>query len=219
MKAITVTFVITVNLFVASLLLSGCFKDKNGNTKMLTPMPGPIPEEITAEMQVKRGEYLVNSVGCDDCHTPKIFKPNGEMELDFSRRLSGHPADEALPEIVDKSILKDYMVFTPSFTSGAGPWGTSFSANLTPDQTGIGNWTEENFLKAIKEGKLKGLDGSRPLLPPMPWFVYKNMTDEDLKAIFAYLKSLPPVKNIVPAPLPPALEAPLTSLTHDPSKQ
>lgn len=213
MKAIT----ITVTLILASFLMPGCYKDKDGKTKMLTPMPGPIPEEITAEMQIQRGGYLVNAIGCDDCHTPKILGPNGEVELDLNRRLSGHPANETLPEIVDKSILKDYALFSSSFTSTTGPWGTSFAANLTPDQTGIGNWTEENFLKAIKEGKLKGLDGSRPLLPPMPWFVYKNLTDEDLKAMFAYLKSLPPVKNIVPAPIPPATEAPLSSLT--PSKQ
>ena len=73
---------------------------------------------------------------------------------------------------------------------------------VTSDATGIGNWKEEQFIKAIREGKYKGLDNTRPLLPPMPWFVYKNLTDDDLKSIFAFLKSTNPVKNVVPAPKP-----------------
>ena len=76
----------------------------------------------------------------------------------------------------------------------------SFAANLTSDDTGIGNWTEENFMRALRKGKFKGLEGSRDLLPPMPWFVYKNMTDEDLKSIYAYLKTVPAVENVVPSP-------------------
>ena len=84
-----------------------------------------------------------------------------------------------------------------------GPWGTSFAANLTPDETGIGNWSFGQFKKALTEGKAKGLDGGRMLLPPMPWPNYVSMQEADLRAIFAYLKSIPPVKNIVPAPVPP----------------
>lgn len=87
-------------------------------------------------------------------------------------------------------------------TSAVGPWGMSFTANISSDETGIGNWKEEQFIKALREGKYKGLDQSRPLLPPMPWFVYKNMTDDDLRSIFAFLKSSKPVKNVVPAPIP-----------------
>ncbi|HNL40505.1 MAG TPA: hypothetical protein PKH43_15245, partial [Saprospiraceae bacterium] len=64
--------------------------------------------------------------------------------------------------------------------------------------------TEEQFINAIRKGKLKGLDNSRTLLPPMPWPNYARMSDDELKAIFAFLKSLPPVKNVVPAPIPPA---------------
>ena len=88
-------------------------------------------------------------------------------------------------------------------TAAAGPWGVSFAANLTPDQSGIGTWTEEQFKKALTQGKFKGLDGARILLPPMPWFNFTELKDEDTKAIFAYLKSLPPVKNVVPAHVPP----------------
>ena len=84
-------------------------------------------------------------------------------------------------------------------TSAVGPWGMSFAANITSSETGIGNWTEENFIRAIRKGKFKGLEGSRDLLPPMPWFAYKNMTDEDIKSVFAFLQSTKPVENIVPA--------------------
>jgi cytochrome c553 len=85
-------------------------------------------------------------------------------------------------------------------TAAIGPWGISYAANLTPDDTGTGNWTEAQFMKAIREGKSKGLDGARPLLPPMPWEVARNMSDEDLKAVFAYLQSVKPIKNVVPNP-------------------
>jgi hypothetical protein len=158
--------------------------------------------ELTPEMKVKRGEYLVNSMGCDDCHSPKVMTPQGPVP-DQKRRLSGHPANEPLAPIADPSVLKDYVLFSMGQTSATGPWGTSFSANLTPDDTGIGNWSEEQFFKAIREGKSKGLDGSRPLLPPMPWFVYKNLSNQDISSIFAYLQSLPPVSNVAPAPVPP----------------
>jgi hypothetical protein len=76
-------------------------------------------------------------------------------------------------------------------------------ANLTPDATGIGNWKEEQFIYALRNGKMKGLAGSRPMLPPMPWQMYRNMTDDELKAIFAYLKTTKPIRNIVPQPTPP----------------
>ena len=95
------------------------------------------------------------------------------------------------------------MLFNMNLTAFVGPWGLSYAANLTPDDTGIGAWTFENFLTAIRKGKYKGLEGSRDLLPPMPWQMYRNMTDDDLKAVFTYLKSLPPISNIVPAPKSP----------------
>lgn len=74
-------------------------------------------------------------------------------------------------------------------TAWTGPWGISYSANLTPDETGTGNWTEEQFIRAIREGKSKGLQNGRSLLPPMPWQTLRIMKDEELKAIFAYLKN------------------------------
>jgi hypothetical protein len=151
-----------------------------------------------AEM-VKRGEYLVSIIGCDDCHSPKKIGPHG-LELIPELRLSGYPSDRPIQNADSNVVKQGWAMFGGDFTSAAGPWGMSFAANITSDATGIGNWKEEQFIKAIREGKYKGLDGTRPLLEPMPWFVYMNMTDDDLKSIFAYLKTTKPVKNIVPSP-------------------
>lgn len=158
-------------------------------------------ETATMDDPVKHGEHLVNSIGCHDCHTPKIFTEKG-IELDTSRLLSGHPVDEAMPPY-DAETTKGYVLFTMGLTAVVGPWGTSFAANLTPDATGIGSWNEGQFIYAIRNGKYKGLEGSRDLLPPMPWPAYRNLSDQDLKAIFAYLQSIKPVENVVPSPIPP----------------
>lgn len=165
-------------------------------------------EPNTVVDKVKRGQLLVASVGCNDCHSPKIMTDRGP-EVDPERRLSGHPFQENLPPY-DKETAKSYVLFSMGLTAAVGPWGTSFAANLTPDESGIGNWSEAQFLKAIKEGKFKGMDNTRPLLPPMPWTEYRNLPDEDLKAIFAYLKTIKPIDNVVPAAIlatPQPLEA------------
>lgn len=148
---------------------------------------------------VQRGKYLVNAMGCDDCHSPKRMGPNGP-ELIPELRFSGFPHNGKLPTVNVAEIKKGWSLFAPDLTAAVGPWGISYAANITSDDTGIGAWKEEQFVKAIREGKLKGLDGTRPLLPPMPWFVYKNLNDKDLKAIFAFLKTSTPVENIVPLP-------------------
>jgi cytochrome c553 len=150
---------------------------------------------------VERGRYLVQSIGCGDCHTPKKMGPNGP-EPDVSRLLSGHPESEKLPA-PPPSKGPWIASVAGDMTAWAGPWGVSYTANLTPDQnTGIGIWTEQMFIDALRKGKHMGV--SRPILPPMPWQSFRNLSDEDLKGIFAYLKSLPPVRNHVPDPLPPA---------------
>ena len=151
---------------------------------------------MSRDSMVKRGGYLVSIMGCNDCHTPKKMGPQGPV-LDEERILSGHPSEVPVASY-DANTSKNWILFNQMLTNYVGPWGTSFSANLTPDSTGIGSWTEAQFLKAIREGKYKGLDNTRPLLPPMPWQEFRNATDEDLKAIFAYLKSIKPVKNVVP---------------------
>ena len=168
------------------------------NVKSTEEKASPIPTE--ADM-VKRGEYLVASIGCDDCHSPKKMGPNGP-EVIQELRFSGYPADRPVQKEVGTSGKMGWMLFGGDLTSSVGPWGMSFAANISSDETGIGNWTEHNFLTAIRTGKMKGLENGRPMLPPMPWFNFKNMTDEDLKSIFAYLKTSKPVRNIVPGPVP-----------------
>jgi hypothetical protein len=154
---------------------------------------------ISQDSLIKRGSYLVNSIGCDDCHSPKKFGPNGP-ELDMDNRFGGHLASVPTGKVNTSVINDGWALFAMDLTSAVGPWGQSYSANISSDETGIGNWSEEQFLRAIREGKSKGLKEGRPLLPPMPWFVYKNMSDTDLKAIFAYLKTTKPVRNVVPGP-------------------
>ena len=155
---------------------------------------------LTQEELVKRGDYLVNSIGCDDCHSPKRMGKH-EPEIIEELRFSGYPSARLIQKVDTQSVKNGWMLLGSDLTNAVGPWGMSFAANISSDATGIGNWTEAQFIKALREGKYKGLDQSRPVLPPMPWFVYKNMTDEDLRSIFAYLKSSKPVQNVVPAPL------------------
>ncbi|MFT3932551.1 MAG: c-type cytochrome [Chitinophagaceae bacterium] len=150
---------------------------------------------------VARGKYLVSTIGCDDCHSPKRMGAHGP-ELIPELRFSGFQQNGQLPPVDTTQIAKGWILFAPDLTSAVGAWGASYSANITSDSTGIGNWTEENFFLSMREGKAKGLANNRPLLPPMPWQNFKNLEDEDLKAIFAYLKTTPPVKNVVPAPKP-----------------
>jgi len=154
---------------------------------------------LSNDSLVKRGSYLVNAMGCDDCHSPKRMGEHGP-EVIPELRFSGYPSTRPLAK-VDTNVLKQgWALLGPDLTNAVGPWGMSFAANISSDETGIGTWNEQQFMKAIREGKYKGLDGSRSLLPPMPWFMYRNLNDEDLRSIFAFLKSTKPVENIVPAP-------------------
>lgn len=154
------------------------------------------------ESQVLQGEHLVTIAGCNDCHTPKMMTDHGPV-LDTSLRLSGHPALLPAPDVDRKLMESKGLAVTGDLTAWVGPWGVSYAANLTPDATGTGNWKEEQFIYALRNGKSKGLESSRSLLPPMPWEMYKHMTDGEIKAVFAYLKSIKPISNVVPQPLPP----------------
>ena len=154
-----------------------------------------------ASGRVQRGKYLVSAMGCGGCHTPKTMTPTGPRS-DESRFLSGHPEGSALgpPPQLDPGG----WVATSSWdtTAWSGPWGVSYSANLTPDEnTGIGSWSEDTFVRALRTGRHMGV--SRPILPPMPWGAFRNLTDEDLQSMYAYLKTVPPVRNRVPEPEPP----------------
>ena len=153
--------------------------------------------------QVERGQYLVKTSGCHDCHTPFKLGPNGP-EPDMSRMLAGHPEAMQMPPVPTLPPGPWLMVSAATNTAHAGPWGVSFTANLTPDaETGLGKWTVKDFKDTIRTGRHMGR--GRPVLPPMPVPVYNNMTDRDLEAVFAYLRTVPAVKNKVPEPRPPAL--------------
>jgi hypothetical protein len=160
------------------------------------------PKAGAASAQVRRGEYLVTIGGCNDCHTPWKMGPNGP-ENDRTRMLSGHPQDLVIPAAPAAGAGPWAIAVAGTFTAWSGPWGVSFTANLTPDpETGLGKWTAQNFMQAMRTGRHMGR--GRPIMPPMPWQNYGQMTDDDLKATFAYLQSIPPIRNRVPDPIPPA---------------
>lgn len=123
--------------------------------------------------KVARGEYLVNSVmACMACHTV-LGKESHMPELDklgAGGRLFGK--EEGLP-------------------------GNIYSSNITPDpETGLGNWTDDEILRAMREGISKN---GQALFPMMPYLAYHEMGDEDAHAVVAYLRTIKPVKNKVPA--------------------
>jgi hypothetical protein len=178
-----------------------CASDTNTETKTDTLAE---KKESSLSDPVARGQYLTVVAGCNDCHTPKKFGPQGP-EFDTTRLLSGHPAGSPLPPIDPKALQPgNWVLFASDLTSTVGPWGISYAANLTPDSaTGIGAWDEASFVKALRTGKHMGLETGRPILPPMPWQTIGKMNDEDLKAIFTYLKTIQAISNRVPGPVPP----------------
>jgi len=159
----------------------------------------PLPQP-PAGVSVERGKYLVTVMDCNGCHTP--FRMG---EPDMTRQLSGHPASLQMP--TPPRVTAPWgVVLAETNTAWSGPWGVSYTTNLTSDRaTGIGMWTEAQFIQTIRTGR-KGGSG-RPLLPPMPWPMYGQLTDDDLKSILAYLKTIPAISNQVPqavvAPPPP----------------
>jgi hypothetical protein len=158
------------------------------------------PEQSQAH-RIARGKYLVQFGGCNDCHTPVKLTPQGPQP-DLERYMSGHPANANFPP-PPKLPPGPWFAVTGAFTAWAGPWGISYAANLTPDvNTGLGIWTEDLFIRTMRTGKHFGT--ARDILPPMAWRNMSHLSDEDLGAILAYLKSSPPVYNQVPVPVPPA---------------
>lgn len=157
--------------------------------------------ELDAAAALERGEYLVTAMGCNDCHTPWHMTPNGP-EPDMSKMLSGHPSGFVVttPPKLDAPWI---AAVAATNTAVSGPWGISYSANLTPDlDTGIGRWTEEEFVATLRSGRHMGR--GRELLPPMPWKFFGQLDDQDLHAIFTYLRTIPAIANKVPNPIAPA---------------
>ena len=198
--------IIVIAIVCGAFFLSQCSENKTGenNNQKDTILVGS-KNNGGFESQVKWGEHLVMSIGCGDCHTPKKMGPMGP-EDDSTLLLSGHPAKMPPPDVDRKAMESKGLIITNDLTAWVGPWGISYSANLTSDETGIGTWNEDQFLFAIRNGKQKGLAGSRMLLPPMPWQSLRNLTDDELKAIFSYLKSTKPVSNMVPPSALPVVQ-------------
>jgi len=148
--------------------------------------------------RMTRGEYLVRVMGCNDCHTPWTMGPRGP-EPDMTRMLSGHPQQLQMPPAPPASGPW-LMHAAGTNTAWAGPWGVSFTANLTPDkETGLGEWTEEMFMATVRTGRHQGK--GRPILPPMPLHVLQAATEQDLRDLFLYLRSIPAIRNKVPTPV------------------
>ena len=191
--------VLAFGLALASVAAGGwCyFGFPGGGHQALAGTPGAAANPVAAPTQslIERGRYLVTIGGCNDCHTPFKMTERGP-EPDMERMLSGHPEQMKLPP-APKAQGPWVWSGAATNTAFAGPWGVSYAANLTPDKnTGLGIWDERMFVKTIRTGKHWG--EGRPIQPPMPWPAYAKMTDEDLRAVFAYLKSIPPIRNYVP---------------------
>jgi hypothetical protein len=195
-KKLIASGILVLTIFAYACTQSGG-KDQSSNENVTKPV-------LEGEQLVARGEFLMTVGGCNDCHTPKVFDQHG-MHLDSSKLFSGHPAGSPLPAVSPDALKPgQWYQMAPDVTAFAGPWGISYAANLTPDSTtGIGAWSEETFTRTLRTGKHLGMENGRPILPPMPWYNLAKLSDDDFQAIYAYLRSLPPVVNRVPGPVPP----------------
>jgi mono/diheme cytochrome c family protein len=211
------------NTTLAGLFLLGvaCQNSRPAPEKQADPpraaAPAPANSASLEAARVKRGEQLVMLGGCADCHTPKAFDPKLKMPVpQRALFLAGHP--EHGPEPQSKPGTGDSAVIGGSFTSFAAPFGVVYAANLTPDpETGLGGWSEDDFVKTLRSGHEKGT--GRPILPPMPWQNLAAQPEQDLRAIYAYLRSIPPVKNRVPAPrVPPPVIAAMGASFPEPGE-
>jgi mono/diheme cytochrome c family protein len=149
--------------------------------------------QSASDSAVERGRYLVSIMACHDCHSPKI---PGTMKPDPERMLSGRPPTTKMPSRAEGEVHA-----SEDLTVWRGGWGQSVASNLTPDpETGIGRrYNEAKFVQTMRSGKKP--EGTA-LRPPMPVDVYQNVKDDDLKAIYAYLRTIKPIKNGVYAGLP-----------------
>jgi mono/diheme cytochrome c family protein len=199
------TLIVTLALSVAT--LGGCRESQGATPKPVASAQRGAPsvamaaaEQRTQQQLVALGEHLVNSGGCHDCHTPLKMGANGP-EPDMSRMLSGHPASMKLPPPPAPSGPWIVSIAATN-TAYSGPWGISYTANLTPDmQTGLGAWSRDTFIQTIRAGRHMGR--GRTLLPPMPVPAYRHFSDDELGAIFSYLQTIKPIENQVPQPVAP----------------
>lgn len=188
--------------------MGACTQSEENNETEEETMAKPAYEMLGYANEAEWGEHLVIIGGCDDCHSPKMMTDHGP-EVNPDLRLSGNPAGSPDP-VVDRAKFEQLGQFAAggNMTAFVGPWGVSYAANLTPHETGIGSWSREQFFTAIRKGKFHGMENGRDLLPPMPWFNFAKMTDEELNAVFAFLKTLKPIDNLVSSPKPPVSPPP-----------
>lgn len=205
MKKFSMALLIILMSFV--FIFSKCSQgesDKTEATTDSTQAQSALPAYGGFDSQVAWGKHIVTIAGCNDCHTPKKMGPAGpEDNMDLA--LSGCPSQ--MPPInVNRKEIESKGLAVDNFSQWVGPWGISYTANITSDSTtGIGNWTEDQFILCLRKGKYGGAPEGRNLLPPMPWQGIGQMTDDELKAVYAYLESTKPIHNIVPQPQPPVL--------------
>ncbi len=148
-----------------------------------------VPAQWEQKSYVERGNYLVNHLGeCLGCHTPRGRKGGLDMKL----VLSGVPAKFA-----------GRKGGPPHIAGFRGPRGSRYySKNITPDrETGIGKWSEDQFVRALKT--MTRPDGTKYDHSQMNWEIYMNMREEDMRAMYRYLKTIKPIKNKVPKNIPP----------------
>ena len=153
-----------------------------------TPAQASVPQQTDL---IVHGKYIATIAGCTDCHT------------NLSAPYLVDPTKLTLPQIQTIAFNGKDTVDTTKFMAGGrlfdlGPAGKVYSANLTPDvDTGIGGWTDEQIKVAVRTGQIPS---GRMLVPVMPYHTFNSMAETDLDAVVAYLRSIPAIKNKVPAP-------------------
>ena len=155
-------------------------------TKAALETPAPDVAQLSQgdAARVARGRYLVEITGCAACHTDGalVGEPNA------ARQLAGSHLGVAYTD-----------PFRDSYP------GVAYPPNLTPDpKTGLGNWTDAQIAAAIRKGNSSGVPGH---LVVMSWPLYQHMTDEDVDAIVAYLRSIPAIEHAVPKRVEPGTKA------------
>lgn len=129
----------------------------------------PVPLDLRGldRREVGLGSYLVNTMGCADCHSEPVFAPDRDPFQGQRKR-------------IDRS----------SYLAGGRAFGPFVSANLTPDDRGRpGGMTFAQFRDAIRHGA--DPDDPDRILQVMPWPFYRDLTTSDLRAMYAYLKAIP----------------------------
>ena len=185
-------------LVLAALLTAACTQKQSDD------MAADDEEADSAEAQnVEIGQAIVEGWGCVYCHTPEVKGPDGLGMPDPDRLMSGHPGDQPIPPVPDAPIDSvEWTDYLEQLGSTAWPSDDSivFSSNLTPDpETGIGEWTAEEFVETIRQGMQRAM--GRQIKYPMPWEELSELSDIELASIYEYLMTLQPVPNEVPEPV------------------